>query len=150
MAPTEAPKRIKDQWIVRFDADATGKQFRNTRDGSKKRGAKIRYQYSRVFQGFAGVLSADEVAKLRKKSFVLSVEPDYEVHASATQSPTPSWGLDRIDQRALPLSGDYTYSAAGAGVTVYVIDTGIRAIARRVRRPRRPRLHRDQRRARHG
>ncbi|HUR73513.1 MAG TPA: S8 family peptidase, partial [Sporichthya sp.] len=126
-APTEAPKLIKDHWIVRFDSDASGKQFRNTRDASKKRGAKIRYQYSRVFQGFAGTMTADEVARLRKNSFVLSVEPDFEVHASATQSPAPSWGLDRIDQAALPLNGAYTYSATGAGVTAYVIDTGIRA-----------------------
>ena len=45
--------------------------------------------------------------------------------AVGTQSPTPSWGLDRIDQRNLPLNSSYTYPNTGAGVTAYIIDTGI-------------------------
>jgi Subtilisin-like serine proteases len=47
------------------------------------------------------------------------------VTLQATQSPTPSWGLDRIDQKALPLNNSYTYPNTGAGVHVYGIDTGI-------------------------
>jgi subtilisin family serine protease len=37
-----------------------------------------------------------------------------------------TWGLDRIDQRNLPLSGTFTYTNTGSGVKAYVIDTGIR------------------------
>jgi subtilisin family serine protease len=47
------------------------------------------------------------------------------MRAVGTQSPVPSYGLDRIDQRALPLSGSFTYTATGAGVKAYVVDTGI-------------------------
>lgn len=48
------------------------------------------------------------------------------VSIDATQSPTPSWGLDRIDQQALPLNNSYTYPNTASNVHAYVIDTGIR------------------------
>jgi subtilisin family serine protease len=55
---------------------------------------------------------------------VALVEQDQMMTASATQS-NPTWGLDRIDQHILPLSSSYTYNSTGAGVTAYIIDTGI-------------------------
>ncbi len=62
---------------------------------------------------------------LRLNRNVAYVEQDRVVTIQATQSPTPSWGLDRIDQKALPLNNSYTYPNTGAGVHVYGIDTGI-------------------------
>jgi PKD repeat protein len=56
---------------------------------------------------------------------VAYIEPDTEVWASAPQA-DPTWGLDRIDQRNLPLDNSYTYTYLGSGVTAYIIDTGIR------------------------
>lgn len=66
---------------------------------------------------------SDLAAALVPTAPVLSVQPDYPVVASATASST--WGIDRINQRDLPLDGKYTYGSTGAGVNVYVIDTGI-------------------------
>jgi subtilisin family serine protease len=52
------------------------------------------------------------------------VEQDSVVSLAATQSGA-TWGLDRVDQRNLPLSGTYTYNTTASNVTAYVIDTGI-------------------------
>ncbi len=77
-----------------------------------------------TFGGYVARLSASELTEVRQDPAVAYVEQDAVVRASDTQSPA-TWGLDRIDQRDLPLNNAYTYNATGAGVRAYIIDTGI-------------------------
>jgi subtilisin family serine protease len=91
-----------------------------------EQGAREKYRYRTALQGFAVEVPTRLVESLRRLPQVVAVELDTPVHTTDTQSPA-EWGLDRIDQRALPLSNSYTYPSAGAGVTAYVLDTGILA-----------------------
>ena len=88
-------------------------------------GISPRHVYGTALNGFAARLSDAQLRTLQRDPNVVAIEPDQVVHALTTQSPTPSWGIDRIDQRNLPLSNSYTYTSNGQGVTAYIIDTGI-------------------------
>ncbi len=90
------------------------------------RGAEISHVYTHALSGFATRAGADLAEQLRGDGRVQRVERDGPVRTSGTQA-SPTWGLDRIDQRTRPLDSSYTYDHTGAGVTVYVIDTGVRA-----------------------
>lgn len=82
--------------------------------------------YRHAITGFAADLTNEARALLLKDPNVLAVEADSIVRATDTQESPESWGLDRIDQRELPLDSTYTYASAGSGVRAYVVDTGVR------------------------
>ncbi|MEV4005820.1 S8 family peptidase [Actinomadura sp. NPDC049753] len=90
-----------------------------------RHGIKAMYRYGMVLNGFAAKLTPKKLAKLRRAAGVARIEQDAVVQADSTQQNPPSWGLDRIDQTALPLSHSYTYDSTGAGVYAYIVDTGI-------------------------
>jgi subtilisin family serine protease len=86
--------------------------------------ATVRHRYSAAVDGFSARMTAQQARRLAANPAVAYVEQDSVVHADATQNGA-TWGLDRVDQRNLPLSGAYTYNTSASNVTAYVIDTGI-------------------------
>jgi len=110
---------VPGQFIVtvRDGADAT--------TVASDHGVQPRYVYSHALNGFAGSMSDAARDGLLRDARVSRVEPDGIAYASTTQTGA-TWGIDRIDQRALPLSTTYSYTNTGATVNAYIIDTGIR------------------------
>jgi len=88
-------------------------------------GGRTEKRFTNAINGLTVKIKHKDADLLRTEPNVLSVELDQPMFALDTQTPTPSWGLDRTDQRALPLSDSFTASAYGAGVDVYVVDTGV-------------------------
>jgi subtilisin family serine protease len=118
-ATAEAPQRyivvLKDH--VAEPGAVAGEHARRHR-------AEVRHVYGSALKGYAAAIPGSELGALRSDPRVAYVEPDGPVSMVAIQLDA-TWGLDRIDQRTLPLSTTFATTNTGAGVTAYVIDTGI-------------------------
>lgn len=139
---TENPQAIAGQYIVMLrDGAVPGLRAQNLSGslsaqslaaqqliaqnfGLDAQGLQVLQVYGGTVQGFAARLSAQNLTTLRDDKRVKYIEQDALSAASATQTGV-TWGLDRIDQRDLPLGGGYTYSGTASNVTAYIIDTGI-------------------------
>ncbi|MEV4332222.1 S8 family peptidase [Streptomyces sp. NPDC049597] len=111
-------KAVPGQYIVTLESGT------NAAGLARLAGVRPRHTYDSVLDGFAAALTPGQLTALRKHPAVTRIEEDQEVRAGATQN-NATWGLDRIDQRTLPLSTTYSYTTTASNVTAYVIDTGI-------------------------
>ena len=142
---------VKDQYIVVFRDGYNDVDARSTKlmKGNKD---KIKHAFKAGIKGFVGEMTAEEASAMANDASVAYVEQDQVITlgvgkpvsgdsptaskprgkpvpvapGTVTQTPVPSWGIDRIDQSASLLNNSYTYTATGAGVNAYIIDSGIR------------------------
>ncbi|MET7357174.1 S8 family peptidase [Streptomyces sp. NPDC005562] len=122
-----APGTIKNSYIVSLDKHAPKARSAAGKALAKEYGATIERTYDKALNGYAVELSEAGAKKFAADPAVDMVVQNRTFTASATQNNPPSWGLDRIDQKNLPLDQKYTYpDSAGQGVTAYIIDTGVR------------------------
>ncbi|MFG2328786.1 S8 family serine peptidase [Streptomyces sp. NPDC048604] len=117
---------IAGSYIVTLDESAQAETAKG-RAVAAEYGAKIKKTYTAALNGYSVELSEAQAKKLAADPAVKSVAQNRVFKVAGTQPNPPSWGLDRVDQRALPLNSSYSYpDSAGQGVTAYIIDTGVR------------------------
>ena len=122
-ASGDAPTGDNKRFIVRYRDNATALEISAE---LVKRGGIQKKKLSRVFNGDILDLTPSQANQMMKNtSLVLWLEEDKAVSRQAQIEPSPSWGLDRIDQRTRPGNNIYSYSTTGAGVDAYVVDSGI-------------------------
>ncbi len=121
-----AGQAIPNKYIVVLKTGQVSSAAVESQRLTRRHGGRIERTYEHALKGFSVELSPRQLAALRSDPAVDYIEQDAVVRIVGTQSPTPSWGLDRIDQRNLPLNNSYTFANSGADVHFYGLDSGIR------------------------
>lgn len=106
--------------------DSVGQASPVAAEHARRFGAEVQYVYENALKGYTASISQGAIGEIFGDARVASVELDAELQAFTTQT-NATWGIDRVDQRALPLSSTFTYQNTGAGVKAYIIDTGVLA-----------------------
>ncbi|HZM82755.1 MAG TPA: S8 family peptidase [Candidatus Limnocylindrales bacterium] len=136
-APASAPGTIlyagtatavADSYLVVFPGNTTAEETtRRTGELNAKYGGSVRFTYTAALKGFAVQATAAQAASMAGDPLVSYVAQDQTVGLQDVQVQTgpPSWGIDRIDQRSLPLDNKYFYPNTAGNVRAFVIDTGL-------------------------
>ncbi len=125
---------ITNRYIVVFDTTAKQSPRASVQDVRKAsdsliraHGGAVRRVYSSALRGFSVTMTEQEALRMSEDPRVRYIEQDRVISLHGTQSNPPSWGLDRVDQRYLPLDQSHSYEYTGAGVHAYIFDTGVRS-----------------------
>ena len=129
---TERETAIEGQYNVVLDHAASTREVADAQETAVEAGGDVEQSFDTALSGFTAELPDAAVEELRANPDVAFIEADQRVRASGLQKRAP-WGLDRIDQRSRQRNGRYRYTHTGAGVTAYVIDTGLRTRHRQFR-----------------
>jgi subtilisin family serine protease len=122
----DSPNAIPNSYIVVLKSKAGADVAGKARDLTTRFSGKVNRTYGSALRGFAASMSSTQARRMAAHADVDFVQQNQIIRLDATQNNPPSWGLDRIDQRDLPLDNSYTYSTTASNVHAYVIDSGIR------------------------
>lgn len=88
---------------------------------------RVKTTWKDALKGFLAEVPPGALSALQGDRSVAYVAHDAMAYPDVVQPVGGIWGLDRINQRPLPLDGTYSYTSTGAGIHVYIIDSGINA-----------------------